>query len=139
MHSIRLSTSGVVGLFALICLLGCGRPAGPILAPVEGIVTEAGVPISGAMVTFYPEAGRPSVGQSDDQGHYSLRFTADRDGAVLGSHQVTIMYGGRPEPGTVSETGEKGSANRRIRGPREVNWPEPVVIEDKANQIDFAM
>ncbi|MCC9604862.1 carboxypeptidase-like regulatory domain-containing protein [Blastopirellula sp. JC732] len=139
MHSIRLKISGAAGVLTLSLLLGCGGKSGPILAPVEGSVTKDGQPISGAQVMFYPDAGRPSVGQTDGDGHYSLRFTADRPGAVLGSHQVTITYGGRPEPGAISETGEKRSAGGRGGIPKEFNWPEPVVIEDRANHVDFAL
>lgn len=128
----------VPGLLALTLCLGCGGQSGPIVAPVEGVVTKAGKPVSGASVAFYPAAGRPSIGQTDSAGRYLLRFTAKRDGAMVGDHQVTISYGGRPEPGTITETGEKGARGRR-GGPVELNWPDPVRVEDTSNQIDFEL
>lgn len=132
----KLNRTSAAVLLTLAALVGCGRPPGPIVAPVEGVITKQGQPLPGASVTFYPAGGRPSVGQSDREGRYSLRFTKDRNGAMVGDHQVTISYGGRPEPGAISETGEKGARGRR-GVPTEVNWPESVRVEDTSNQIDF--
>ena len=72
-------------------LSGCG-PGGPELADVEGKVTVDGKPVPNAQVTFIPSApgGSPSYGKSDAEGHYSLMFTRDKSGAMLGTHEVRV-------------------------------------------------
>ena len=65
-----------LSLFALLlCYCGCsGSPAN--VSKVEGTVTFDAEPLSGASVTFYPESGaRPSAGETDENGKYSLRYT----------------------------------------------------------------
>jgi hypothetical protein len=39
---------------------------------------------------FHPEVGRPSWGFTDDKGHFTLEYTRDQDGALLGKHKVTV-------------------------------------------------
>lgn len=77
--------------FTLFGLAGCGSD-GPALGKVSGIVTLDGKPVPAATVTFHPEntAGSPSYGRTDDQGNYSLMFTRDKHGAMIGKHRVNI-------------------------------------------------
>ena len=86
---VRLSVFvGVCGLM----LAGCaGRPADyPETAPVRGVVTLDGKPLTGASVNFVPAAGRSSAGMTDDDGRYELSYTGRIKGAMLGSHRVML-------------------------------------------------
>jgi len=77
------------GLAVLVALAGCG-PGGIEPVPVEGVVTLDGSPLADAHVLFRPTEGRPSAGKTDAQGRYRLRYTAERDGALPGTHAVSI-------------------------------------------------
>jgi hypothetical protein len=61
------------------------------LGRVSGHVTKAGKPVPEITVRFDPAAGgRPSEAMTDSNGYYDLVFTADRKGALLGKHNVTV-------------------------------------------------
>ena len=80
----------LAGLLASILLLaGCG-PSLPPTIYVKGIVTLDGNPVEGAAVLFSPEEGRPASGITDAQGEFELQTFEPRDGAVLGTHKVTV-------------------------------------------------
>jgi len=77
---------------------GCGDSAGK-LAPVEGTVTLDGEPLAGAKVEFDPDSGTvaygktegsTSYGKTDANGHYELKYTHNKDGALVGKHVVRI-------------------------------------------------
>jgi hypothetical protein len=84
----------------LFAAIGCGKQAGPGLAPVSGRVLMDNQPLKGAQVRFEPEKREgdanvtpDSYGETDDQGHYTLKPTGARtdvDGAVVGKHHVHI-------------------------------------------------
>ncbi|MDC0308594.1 MAG: hypothetical protein P8M30_01745 [Planctomycetaceae bacterium] len=76
-----------------VILMGCGGETGPSLdlASAEGIVTLDGTALPNALVTFYPENGRPATGRTDDQGHFELMTKEPGDGAMIGSHKVTVI------------------------------------------------
>jgi hypothetical protein len=76
------------------CLLvvssGCGS-SGPELGQVTGTVTLDGQPVPRASITFAPaEKGPSSLGGTNKDGRYKLLYNTDRQGAVLGKHNVTI-------------------------------------------------
>lgn len=76
----------------LSALVGCA-PEGPELAEVSGTVTLDGRPLPNADVIFIPtEAakGTPSYGTTNAEGYYTLKFTRDKSGAMLGRHDVEI-------------------------------------------------
>jgi hypothetical protein len=74
---------------ALLFVSGCGNDNAP--AKVTGTITMDGKPIVGAEVTFTPDDGtRMSQGNTDDQGRYELRFSAQAVGAAVGTHRVSI-------------------------------------------------
>jgi hypothetical protein len=80
--------------FVLFCALeiaGCSRGDRPELTEVQGIVTLDGKPLPRATVIFQPmNGGRSSRGLTDSQGKYRLLYLRDIEGAILGSHKVTI-------------------------------------------------
>jgi hypothetical protein len=96
--------AGIVLMLAAVA--GCG---GRKIAPVSGTVTLDGEPYPNAIVSFQPigtraniEPGRGSVGVTDEQGRFTLRYDGGgRSGAVIGKHQVRIFtdLGTEPEPG----------------------------------------
>lgn len=124
----------------LVCV-GCG-PAGPEIVPVKGTVLRDGQPVSNASITFYAAAGRPSYGTSDAKGNYSLEYTRDMAGAVVGNHTVMVtMVSLGPPP--AEETGapvtrRSSSARRRpAGGPEEVTLPQPVVVSRDMGDLDL--
>ncbi len=88
---------------------GCG---GMECLPVSGTITLDGEPLPDAKVSFMPddEFGVATMGVTDTGGVYTLRQTADQDGAPPGSYtvRITTYREGKPDsdppiPG-VSET-----------------------------------
>jgi len=79
--------------YASLCIsLGCsGRPDRPATYPVSGKVTYRGKPVAGASVAFRaPGAPRLAVGTTDEAGNFRLTTFEPNDGAVLGTHVVTV-------------------------------------------------
>ena len=83
------SALATCGLFLCVAI-GCGR-SGPELVDVQGVVTLDGRPLDRATVTFQPPAGRFSVAETDAEGHYRLKFTNSKFGAIPGTHTVRII------------------------------------------------
>lgn len=81
----------VLTLIALAIAGGCG-PGGPEVVEVTGTVTCQGQPVPNLIVNFKPEKGRPSWGHTDANGKYTLDYSRDRDGAVVGKHTVWVGY-----------------------------------------------
>lgn len=87
--STGLSVRGLLLFAVLMC--GCGSGSDrPELQPVEGTVTLDGKPVNGATVLFQPANGRPSKGVTDESGQYELIYRPGVEGAVLGTHKVSI-------------------------------------------------
>jgi predicted small lipoprotein YifL len=81
---------GFACLLVLAVITGCG-PTNPATVPVSGVVTYQGEPVVGAQVSFMAEgAARAASGQTDAQGKFQLSTYGTNDGAVVGSHTVTI-------------------------------------------------
>ncbi len=77
-------------LVVLFSVLGCSGESGPALGKVSGVVTLDGSPLDQATLRFQPPQGRSSIGVTDENGHYTLQYTPERNGAELGEHQVFI-------------------------------------------------
>jgi hypothetical protein len=88
----------------LLLLIGCS--SGPHIVPVKGVATRGGQPVKGLLLTFSPEGdGRPSTGQTDEQGRFELKFDKDTKGALVGKHKVAVTF--RPRnPGEAAEFAE---------------------------------
>ena len=73
---------------AAVC--GCG-PSHPHVVPTSGVVTYQGQPVAGAQVNFMaPNAARAAYGVTDAEGRFRLSTYGKEDGAVPGSHPVTV-------------------------------------------------
>ena len=94
-------------IFSVLLLAGCGS-SGPELARVSGTVKLDGAPLKHAFVTFVPEKGRPSYGGTDKNGYYELLYTAERKGALPGTHIVRVSTQRPADP----ESGVKAQAER---------------------------
>jgi hypothetical protein len=69
---------------------------------VTGTLKYKGKPVPNVLVNFVPEAGRPSVGRTDNEGRFTLDYDRTTKGAELGKHKVFVMLppgGGRTVPG----------------------------------------
>jgi hypothetical protein len=84
--STRIAFACLIALLPL--LIGC---SGESVGPVTGTVTHRGKPVPEIGVIFVPEKGQPSRGLSDENGHYILRYQADKDGALVGKHKVWVQ------------------------------------------------
>lgn len=62
----------------------------PKLGKVKGIVKLGGKPLEGATVEFNPGTARPSVGVTDANGSYTLKYDESNLGAAVGEHTVRI-------------------------------------------------
>ncbi|MDR2706893.1 MAG: carboxypeptidase-like regulatory domain-containing protein [Planctomycetaceae bacterium] len=85
----KIFCSSILVLLGIIpMVIGCDNSAP---ANVTGTVTLDGKPLPRAKVIFSPVDGsRSSIGVTDSQGKYKLRFSASTQGATVGEHKVEI-------------------------------------------------
>jgi hypothetical protein len=124
--------SGPRALLVLVCLPaallgGCG---GPKLGKVTGKVTYNGKPVTGGKILFYPESGRMALGEIGPDGTYSLTTFKPGDGALVGSHRITIeatkVGPGSMEPPKTFEEELKGVApGGKVLVAGKVEWLVP--------------
>lgn len=79
-----------LGLCSFLISLGCSQEDYGDLGKATGVVTLDGSPYPGAMITFTPDKGRPSIGITKDDGTYELVYIRDTKGAEPGEHRVSI-------------------------------------------------
>jgi hypothetical protein len=130
----------LVGAAFFLSCVGCGRVDGPQLATVSGTVTLDGKPVPQVNITFVPETqgGSPSFGSTDANGKYTLLFSQDRAGAMLGKHRVEIEA---QEP-EVGDDGEPiAPAAEVVPIPVKFSQPGALSAEVKSgnNTIDFPL
>jgi hypothetical protein len=81
----------MASLTLLVILIATGCSGDSRVSKVSGTVTLDGEPIGKAAVAFVPvDGGRPAFGITDADGEYELTTFASGDGALIGSHVVTI-------------------------------------------------
>ncbi len=104
MRAISVVCSCALG--CVFFLVGCDQQPRAIIektVPAEGVLTWQGEPLENYMVTFYPKDGkRPAAAKTDEEGRFTLGTNGPNDGAVPGSHSVTVVYVGpeiQQEPG----------------------------------------
>lgn len=86
---LRWLSQTVLPACLLIALTGCGdgRPA---RITVSGRVLIDGKPLTIGLVQFVPKGARPSAGQLDQDGRFTLTCYDRDDGIVPGIHRVTV-------------------------------------------------
>ena len=134
-----LSRGLLVALTAacLTSAIGCsGQPTDqPPLAPVTGRVTMDGKPLVGKEVVFAPDAsGRASIGMTDENGEYRMKYTFEWEGAMIGSHKVTITT---PRPQNPGGNGGRWQETVPLRFNGETVLT--AVVEDKQNVLNFEL
>lgn len=80
-------------VLAACCVLpGCSHSDRPATFPVHGKVTYQGRPVAGATVAFLaPGAPRSAVGTTDQEGSFRLTTFETDDGAIAGTHVITVI------------------------------------------------
>ena len=87
----RLFSTLLFCCLPVVCGCGGGTSDQPPLAEVSGQVTLDGKPLPNVTLTFTPvESGRPSSAVSDDSGNFTLEYTANASGAMIGKHKVMV-------------------------------------------------
>jgi hypothetical protein len=110
--SIRMRLLSLVILASSLLLLpGCGG-RGPKTARSSGTVTMNGKPLPNVGVTFLPtKKGPVAVGNTNENGEFTLTTNRKGDGAVIGKHKVTIGIAqeGQKNPGIPDSYSEPGT------------------------------
>ncbi len=85
---------GVLGAAAIGIVSGAGCSGRyPATVPVHGTVRMDGKPLAGGRIDFRPEEGRLATAAIDPEGRYALTTFRPGDGAVPGTHRVTVTFG----------------------------------------------
>ena len=137
MNKKRLVLGGltVVGMM----VVGCGNQED--LPRVYGVVTLDGVPVPNANVSFYPAQGRASLGVTNDDGYYEIKYSSETRGAEKGNYRVTISTAAPSKP---TKGIDAVSAPAVPESLPEIysSLTESVLtahVTDSKNQIDFAL
>lgn len=146
-------------LFGSLMVMGCGERSPMPTVPVSGTVTYDGQPVAGAEVVFMTEgAPRAAGGRTDAQGMYRLMTFKENDGAIVGTHTVTIskseedlsgMDAASPDAdygaamaavasGGPSTTGMRGGIPAKYGDPKTSDLTA-VVTDDGPKVIDFEL
>ena len=126
-----------LGILALL-ISCCGCPSGSKdVGLVEGVVTLDGKPVDRATIRFFPPTGRPSIGFTDDKGHYALVYTRKQKGALIGNHKVTISTELEADYLDPSGQARKESMPPKYRDSRETELA--ATVEGGQNEIDFEL
>ena len=119
---------------ASLVAVGCGGGASdkPKCAPVSGTVTYKGQPVEGATVSFWTDkAPRAATGQTDAKGNFRLTTIDPNDGAIIGSHTVTVV---KAAPANTMTAADMASG----KAPPEVKDPLPAKFADaKTSPLKF--
>lgn len=84
----RHASVGVLFVATLVAS-GCGDSSG--LAPVHGVVTLDGEPLTEGFVFVTPTEGKMAKGTIQPDGTFILGTNSDSDGAQVGTHPVTVL------------------------------------------------
>ena len=82
---------------SVVLICGCNQK-GPNTAQVTGVVKIDAEPAKGIEILFSPKSKeRSSIGFTDENGKYMLRFTETKTGCIPGDHVVRITAYSDPE------------------------------------------
>ena len=118
---------------------GCSRyvedkwsRARPLTYPVRGTVQYDGRSVSGAVVTFMGRstsgADLAAVGLTDANGRFELKTYRPGDGAILGSHRVTIEK--RSLGGSEPDTGKPFASQQEYEAQRGAAAGSPKIVRE---------
>jgi hypothetical protein len=131
------------GLATVCTVAGCSSKSEFAVAPVHGIVTMAGHPMTGGKVAFAPIAqaagqiaGKAAIGLIQPDGQYVLMTYEDGDGAIVGEHWVTVFVPDTtPQP--PPEPGEDPSTTPTYK--RRAVPQKQVVVAGQDNEINIVL
>lgn len=84
---------------ASFCFLMAGCGSSGIVA-VSGTLTYKGKPVTNAFVNFVPtDGGRPSMGETDAGGKFTLTYDPQTKGAKTGKHRVFVVHNALADAG----------------------------------------
>ena len=104
------------------------RPPGPTLLPVTGTIKWKGEILAGANIHVIPignTAGAGSLGRTDDQGVYKLKYFRGGDGAVAGEYKVVISRRILPDGSAVPENYNVGPMDSDARESLPIEYSDP--------------
>jgi len=81
----------LIAMTASAAVIGCG-PSRPERVKVSGQVRIDGKPLGGGVIRLYPANARPASARIGADGRFTLKTFEDGDGAVLGTHPVTVTW-----------------------------------------------
>jgi hypothetical protein len=120
-------------LLVLSCLLGCNHKIDIKIVPVTGVLKHKGKPVAHAHIDFSPEYGHPSSGETDEQGHFKLKYDTLRDGALVGKHIVSVV----PLPSSEKEQ-EAVAKGKKLRLSKEMaNFFEKYSPKNSKQEVDI--
>lgn len=79
-----------LGVCLTLVVGGCRPSHERQVAPVSGVVTLDGSPLTSGNVIVIPSSGRTSRGKIGPEGTFRLGTYSDHDGAPVGTHPVTV-------------------------------------------------
>lgn len=123
----------ILCLLLSITIMACSNTPSdqPELGTVSGKITMDGAPLAKASVRFYPESGRASAGNTDEEGNYELVFIRDTIGAIPGKHSVKIS--------TLDEANDPFGSQNSETVPTKYNKKTTLeaTVEEGENTINF--
>jgi hypothetical protein len=124
----RAHLSGLAMAIWLAAAAGCTKSDRPPLGVVHGRVTFDGKPLEAAYVVFNPaEGGRQSLGETDRDGTFQLKYIRDIPGAKIGAHKVVVITRseGRREslPACYSDLTQTELRADVVAGENEIDFP----------------
>jgi hypothetical protein len=109
---------------------GCSSGYGPqaeqaASVPAAGVATWKGQPLSGFRITLHPaDNQRPASGVTDAEGHFVLGTNSLDDGAVPGTHKVSVIPELPVDDGLGSAPAEAASPKPSVELPAKFASPE---------------
>jgi hypothetical protein len=81
----------LVAAVLILAVVGCGNNG---LVNATGRLTYQGKPVPSTLVTFWPEeeGKRASTGVTDDNGNFTLSYSRQEPGVLVGRHTVFLKY-----------------------------------------------
>ena len=81
-------------LLAAALVVGAAGCGGSGLVNASGRLTYKGQPVPSTLVTFWPaeEGKRASTGVTDDDGNFTLSYSRQEPGVLVGRHTVFLAY-----------------------------------------------
>lgn len=91
---------------------GCNR--NPRVVPVSGVISYNDKPLPFGSILFQPEKGQMAVGEIQSDGSFTLSSYGPNDGAVPGSHRVSVNCYEGQRPGTKQPEGGEVSMGKLL-------------------------